>query len=289
MNRTACVALTFFVFFATGCEARNTTMNTENFDWSSLEFTCTKEKNPPFDDEADHWYRTARNLQKKDEERYATEIADLYRRAIERDHFNAMHRLALMYVDGVGVPHDERKAVELVERVIDLGLASGYYQMGVFLQQGIGVKQDRQASLTYIRKAADMGNREGQLAVGQDLMSIEEKDIRTRVVPIAESMLKCALSQGLGEAGYELGMFYRVVDGKIDTALKHFQAAGKLGSGKSLFALYRIFKEGHSSVEKDPVRAACYDRLWREADADKYKKFPDLDRVCPLPPKRMPK
>ncbi len=124
----------------------------ESIDWTALEFECKEEQTPAFDEEADAWYRTARNLQKSDESANANEIVELYRRASEKNHYNAMHRLALLYIDGVGVARDERAAVDLVQRIIELDIPSGYYQMGVFLQQGIGVKADQAASLTYMRK-----------------------------------------------------------------------------------------------------------------------------------------
>ncbi|MBT0963895.1 tetratricopeptide repeat protein [Denitromonas iodatirespirans] len=264
-------------------------MNTDKIDWQSLEFTCTREQNPPFDPEADHWYRTARNYQKKDEEAFATEIVALYRQAIDKNHYNAMLRLGLMYIQGVGVQPDERAAVDLAERVIDLGVASGYYQIGVFLQQGIGVRPDRAASLAYMRKAADMGNKEAQLAIGKKLIGIKEKDIRERVAPVAVAMLDCAFGQGLAEASYELAWYYAKDTQETAHALKAFQAAGKLGHRQSLYNLYSIFNKGEYGVDKDPVRAACYERLWREVKTNKDATFPKLDRICPLPPAPMPK
>ncbi|MBT0963894.1 hypothetical protein [Denitromonas iodatirespirans] len=80
-------------------------------DWQSLEFTCTHEQPLPFDPEADGWYRTACNLQKKDEDACASEIVVLCRQAIDKNHYNAMHRPGLMYIQGVGVAPDERATV----------------------------------------------------------------------------------------------------------------------------------------------------------------------------------
>jgi hypothetical protein len=271
------------------CSAKDNIMTASTIDWKSLEFTCTKEKTPPLDPEADQWYRTARNLQKQDEERFAKQIVELYRKAIERNHYNAMHRLALMYVDGMGVEQDEREAVTLIERVIAMGVPSGYYQMGVFLQQGIGVKQDQAASLTYMRKAADMGNPQAQFAIGKKLLGISDKEVRPKLLPIAETMLQCALSQEVADAGYELGSYYAVVVEDPTKALRTLQTAGKLGHKQSLFYLKSAFENGEHGVVKDQQRAACYERLWRESEADKSKKFPNLDYICPLPPNPMPK
>lgn len=262
-------------------------MSLNNIDWQSLEFTCTKEQNPALDPEADEWFLTARALQKKDEDRYANEIVRLYKMAVERGHYKAMNNLAYMYVDGIGVEQDEREALKLVEREIETGAPLGYYQMGLFLNDGTGVEKDRKASLTYFRKAADMGNPHAQLVIGKKLKAITDKEIRPKVLPIAIAMLECALSQDLAEAGYRLGMYYDGED--YAKGLIAFQRAAKLGHGSSMFKLSSIFENGEYGQEKDPQRAACYERLWREGKEDKGKKFPDLDRICPLPPKPMPK
>lgn len=277
------------VLAISACSAKDNAMNASTIDWKSLEFTCTKEKNPPLDPEADQWYRTARNLQKQDEERFATQIVELYRKAIERNHYNAMHRLALMYVGDIGVEQDEREAVRLVERVIAMSIPSGYYQMGVFLEQGIGVKLDKAASLTYMRKAADMGNPQAQFTIGKKLLAIEDAEIRPKILPVGEAMLECALAQDLPEAGHELGLQYAIIHNSAEKALKAFQAAAKLGYNKSLYTLKSIFQRGEYGLEKDPQRASCYARLEVESDQDKTKKFPNLDYICPLPPNPMPK
>ena len=87
----------------TACQARAPDMNANKIDWQSLDFTCTHEQPPPFDPEAGSQYRTARNLKKRDEEAFATEIVALYRQAIDKNHYNAMHRLALLHIEGMSV------------------------------------------------------------------------------------------------------------------------------------------------------------------------------------------
>ena len=261
--------------------------NAEKIDWKSLEFTCKQEKNPPLDPEADAWYRHARDLQKKDQDKYVGTIVEYFEKAITRNHYNAMHRLALLYVEGAeGLKPSEGKAVDLVERVIKLNVASGYYQMGVFLEQGIGVKQDRAGSLTYMRKAADMGSPQAQLVLGKKLLLISEQAERAHAVPIGLTMLECALAQGIGEAGYRIAI--HIEDDDSAGALRRHQEAAKLGYAQSLYSLMTVFREGNRGLAKDEQRAACYERLWRESEADKTKRFPNLNIICPLPPRPMP-
>ena len=101
-------------------------------------------------------------------------------------------------------------------------------------------------------------------------------------------MLACALSQGVGDAGYQLGAYYAVASEDTGASLRAFQEAAKLGNPGSLFWLSSAFREGTYGVPKDERRGACYEALWRQSKEDKKKKFPDLDLICPLPPKPMP-
>jgi uncharacterized protein len=125
--------------------------------------------------------------------------------------------------------------------------------------------------------------------VGKKLLRIEEKAIREQAEPIAIKMLECALSQGVGEAGYQLGIHYDV-DGKLQSAMRAYQDGAKLGNRLCLSSLEELFQKGQleQDIAPDAQRAACYKRLWREVEKDISKRYPDLDRICPLPPKPMP-
>jgi uncharacterized protein len=276
------------VIILAGCNPQELKMTKpEKVDWDSLNFVCVKESNPAFDDEADVWYREARELQKRDEERYLPKIVELFEKAVARNHYNAMHRLALLHVESPeGFQGDRRKAVELIERVIKLNVASGYYQMGVFLEQGIGVQEDQAASLTYMRKAADMGNPEAQYAIGRKLTRMDGKELRQRVVPIGKAMLVCALSHGHSQSGYQLS--FTLEDEDVPGALAALQRSSALGNASSLYRLEKIFSDGEYGLTKDSARSEVYKRLRAEVQADKSKRFPNLDDICPLPPLKMP-
>ncbi|WP_187673880.1 tetratricopeptide repeat protein, partial [Zestomonas carbonaria] len=179
--------------------------------------------------EADIWFQQARAYEKQDNEANDAEMVRLYQQASERGHYKAINNLAILYSRGVGVPRDEGKAVEMVERLIRMDAPHGYYQMGIFLEQGIGVRPDKIAAMAYYRKAADLGNRYGQWAIGDELRRtfarLPEPE-RTRGKNIGKQMLECALSQELPEAGYSLGMEYlinRPGEQDTHTALLYFQ------------------------------------------------------------------
>ena len=261
----------------------------ETIDWKSLEFTCVKEKNPPFDRESDHWFKSARAIEKGERPGTDAQMVELYEMAAAKNHFKAIVNLANIYGSGNGVEPDERRAVELLERGMSMNIPSAYFNMGTFLQQGIGVKQDKVAALAYFRKAADMGMPAGQYVVGDKLTDIfAVSPDREKGFPIAIQMLECALSQGFAKAGIMLGSIYFVGEKNTELGLFYYQKTAALGDGQALYTLQTTFEEGEYGLTKDPARAACYKRLWNEIKADKTKKFPNIDRICPLPPKPLP-
>ena len=267
----------------------------KNIDWQDLEFTCTQEKNllPKPDPEAEQWYQEANRLHKTHpagNDTFEKQILKLMLQAAERNHAKALNNLVVMYSQADGVDADEAKAVDYAERLIKMNVGMGYYHMGVFLEQGIGVKPDRKAALTYFRKSADLGNAQGQLVVGDKIIGeFLMTPMRDKAISIGVKMLECSLAQDHAPAGYELGMHYAISEPNIEKSLAYFQKAGALGHNDSLFWLYSAFEAGEDGVAKDPQRAACYYKLRNELSADKTKRFPNIDKLCPLPLKPMPK
>lgn len=261
-----------------------------------LAFECKHESDllPKPDIEADEWYRQANKLYKIGIEKgLAAPLADsasLLTRSADRGHVKAMNNLVLAYQRGEGVKQSDSEAVSWAERLIQRNIGMGYYHMGVFLQQGIGVRPDRKAALTYFRKAADLGNAQGQLVVGDKIArAFVQTPDKEHGFLIARTMLQCALDQGLAEAGHSLGMHYEIFEEKGLEAAGAYQAAARLGHRQSLWSLHTLFDKGAPGLEPDPARAACYERLFDESAEDKTRRFPDLDKICPLPPQGMPK
>jgi len=122
-----------------------------------------------------------------------------------------MNNLVTSYLDGDGVKQSDAKAVEWAEELIKRNISMGYYHMGVFLEQGVGVKQDRKAALTYMRKAADLGNAQGQLVSGDKIrqaVAQSPAEEKASGFAIGVAMLRCALQQGISDAGYSLGRHF---------------------------------------------------------------------------------
>lgn len=261
--------------------------NIQKINWDSLEFTCTAEQNPPFDQESDLWFQRARALEKADDENNDAEMIRLYQQASQRGHYKAMLNLAILYAHGRSVKVNRSKAVDLVEKAMKMQSAHAFYLMGIMLEQGVGVKTDKIAALSYFRKSADMGNKYGQFATGEairDAVIKEDQSTRKRGYAIAVQMLDCSLSQGYADAGYTLGLHYEILEEDIDMGLHYFQKAAALGHNQSLFHLYSIFRRGKNGAVVDTQLAACYYKLLTLLRVDPDTRFPDIDHLCPLPP-----
>ena len=279
----------FFVPMLLACQQTNKakTINTESIDWNALQFTCSKEQNPAFDDASDALFQRARALEKVNNQSNDAEMVRLYQQAAKRGHYKAMLNLSILYARGIGVAVNQGKAVDLVEKAMKMQSAHAYYSMDVLLQQGVSVKKDKKAVFSYFRKSADMGNKYGQVATGENIIQafqLQPEPARSRGKSIGRQALECALSQDLADAGHSLGMDYLIAEKDIPTALEYFQKAASLGHKQSLYTLYFVFEREEHGIPKDPKSASCYYELLEQRRADPNKRFPDIDQLCPLPP-----
>jgi uncharacterized protein len=226
---------------------------------------------------------------KRDSDAILARSFELTRQAAERGHVKSMNNLVTLYRDGEGVKQSDQLAVDWAEKLIAREIGMGYYHMGTFLEQGVGVKADKAKALAYFRRAADLGNAQGQLVAGKNMLKVfVDLPERVRGFEIGRAMLQCALDQGLAEAGYRLALDYEIGEKDFTRALASHQAAARLGHRLSLSSLTEAFADGGLGVQPDPLRANCYRNLESALDADKTKTFPNLDQICPLPPRKMP-
>ncbi|KPD02925.1 SEL1-like repeat protein [Moellerella wisconsensis] len=270
-----------------------------------LTFTCVYEKDtlPPVDPEADIWFKQARELEKVNKyQRDYTQIGVLYRKAAERNHPKAMLNLSNLISYGK-VPPIEGKGPaqevwDIIRKMAKLNISYGYYQMGHYLDTGYGVVADRTKALAYFRQAADLGSPEAQSVIGDILISmrLSDKDNPAYRPEIGKKMLECAANQGNGEAAYNLAFYLRVVDQNFNSALKYYQlstkngyrhaAATLTGAFDPKTALERVY---YLNVKPNKERSLRYYAIVKEMDAsDETAKFPDIDKIVPLPPAELP-
>ena len=263
-------------------------INEKDVNSKALEFTCARgrEARPTLDPEADQWFQEAIRLYNTGNENFDARAKGLLLKAAERNHVQAL----TMYLRANGADADEAKAVDYAARLIKMDVGMGYYYMGHFLDRGTGVKQDQGASLVHFIKAAELWNAEGKEEVGKKLLGdFLQTPLRDQAVPIGIKILECSLAQGWAESGYELSLYFLIIKKDLTAGLQSLQRAAALGHSLSLYKLSATFEKGEYGLEKDPIRATCYKTLKEEADADETKRFPNIDKICPLPSRPMPK
>ena len=270
-----------------------------------LTFTCVYEKDtlPPADPEADIWFKQASELEKVDKyKRDYTQIGELYRKAAECNHPKAMLNLSNLISYGKVSPLPGKgSAVEvwdIIQKMAKLNISYGYYQMGHYFDTGYGVDGDRTKALAYFRQAADLGSPQAQYVIGDIFVSqrLSDRDNPAYRPDIGKKMLDCAAQQGNGEAAYNLAFYLHTVDENFDGALKNYQQSAKNGFRRAASKLNQAFDPNTTSkdyyylaVKPDAERSARYEAIVKEIDASgKTAKFPDIDKIVPLPPAELP-
>jgi len=250
-------------------------------------FICVHEKNnlPPLDPIADAWYREAVKLSKPDTLRPWLNIVELYNKAIDRNHWKAMHNLAALYRTGWpgGVEKDTQKAIDIYQRMIDLNIPQGFYNMSAMIGNRAGVTNPATDGLTFLAKAARMGNPAAQTQLGHQFVYLakqKEKGLK---------YIQCAAEQGYAPANYELGMYHEVVTKNFPKSLSNYQVALSRGHIDAAFYMANVFDKKTSPsmamwYGPDEPLNQLYNSLYQTLRTDPDQRFPALIEDHPLPP-----
>ena len=270
------------------------------FDPHRKEFVCKHEAdaNPPPTAEAEALFQqgmaaTSHGLWPED--RDYPKAAQLWTQAAQQGHWKAQFNLAGLYLQGMGVPQDADKALELTEDLMRKGVPAAWDNMGAYYMGGVGpLQQDATVAYAFWQKAADMGSMAAQAHLGEKLNAgYDDPPSFWGNEAIGLKMLECAFSQGSGNAAYEIGLTQNR-DAKqpedYSRALAVFHEGVKFGHEKAANSLSVAFDSGRALVDRriDVARAERYsvlgDALWHNPDL----RFPNLDKVLPLPPADLP-
>ncbi|WP_438820489.1 DUF6396 domain-containing protein [Burkholderia lata] len=208
-----------------------------------------------------------------------------------------MLNLANAYAQGQGVDRDSEHAVQITEQAMKLGIPAAYDLMGTYHMNGMGVTQDASRAYAFWQLAADMGSPSAMAYLGgkMDALYDDPKAGFWGNRKIALQMLECAVAQGNGSAAYELGTTITGDRAELsennERALKTLHAGVKFGSAESAGWLSASFGKGDALVGhvKDEARAERYGVLADRLERDPDLRLPNLDKVVPLPPAKLPK
>lgn len=275
-------------------------------------FTCEIEarKVPPVDAQADAWFREAQALDDPDiweEDRDYKKILQLTRQATERRHWKAMLNLATLYLEKRDPPHGEMEALALVEQAMRLGIPAAYDRMGTYYMNSIGVSGDATKAFAFWQKAAEMGNPQAMAHLGVKMSATWDSPNEGfwANIPVATKMLECALAQGHGPAAYTLA-FLQSWPRKADGTLGESKTAAT--RSRAMHTLHDGVKFGCSDCARslsidfgdpldladmivphlDKARSERYVVLHNALNLNPLLRFPNLDKVLPLPPAALP-
>lgn len=302
-----CLMALASVLFLTACPMQDPSSATpllprftklDAFDPHRKDYVCKHEAdvNPPITEEAEALFQQGMAATSNDlwpADRNYKKAAALWQQAADHGHWKAQFNLAGLYLKGQGVPQDIDKALELTEDLMRKGVPAAWDSMGAYYMGGVGpLKQDATVAYAFWQKAADMGSMAAQAYLGEKLLGTHDDPPSfwgNRVVGL--NMLECGYVQGSGKAAYELGLTLDNTDRQHARALRILHEGVKLGSEDSAGYLFASFDSGDALVENriDKARAERYqvlaNSLWRNPDL----RFPNLDKVLPLPPAPLPK
>lgn len=282
------------------------------FDPHIASFACQSEasKVPPIDAQAEDWFLDARALEDRTtfyEDRDYKEIVQLTRQAAERHHWKAMLNLASLYVEGRDPPNGENEAVALVSQAIELGIPAAYDRMGTYHLNGTGVRGDPDRAYAFFQTAAAMGNPHSMHFLGEkmDAGGDNLKPGYWGNIPVAIKMFECALAQGYGPAAQELEYMYgepRGADGmpigrttpeNRDSVMRALHEGVKAGCKLCADSLFLEFARPSKLEDMfvpfiDKARGQRYDMLGDALGFNPDRRFPNLDKILPLPPAALP-
>jgi TPR repeat protein len=269
------------------------------------DFGCVHEatKVPPIDPQAQEWFEQGLVLSNQEwfEDDDWAGAAALWHKAAERKHWKAMLNLASLYANGRGegklrVERDLERAVLITEEAMQLGIPAAFDFMGTLHWEGRGVNGDASRAYAFWQLAADMGSPSAMAYLGKSLQASynnpNEGFWANRKVAL--KMLECGMAQGHGQSAFELGVAINGHDKELgedyERALAALHSAVKFGSDDAAGYLAASFRAGDAVVGRaiDPVRADRYSALGNALRRNPELRFPNLDKVLPLPPALLP-
>jgi hypothetical protein len=301
-----CFLLMFMAYNMTNATNNNLPRNEELalFDPHISSYICNPVSLPPFDAQADAWFREARALEAPHiytDDRDYKKIISLTRQAAERQHWMAMLNLASFIIEGRDPLHSTEDAVQLVEAAMKMGVPAAYDRMGTFYMNGTGVKADATRAYAFWQRAAKMGNPETLSDLGRKMFSLDDRpaDSRWANAVVGINMIECAYGQGHGPAAYELGFLYSAPIGHAATkeelrrALLAWHNGVKFGSAECAAAIAGEFRHilerpTRKVLHPDMARSERYRTFARILEVNPDYRFPNLDKILPLPPADLP-
>lgn len=184
---------------------------------------------------------------------------------------------------------------------MQLAIPAAYDRIGTYYLNGTGVPGDSTLAYAFMQKAAQMGNAGSMDYLAEKMRAGTDGALPGywSNIPVAIKMFECALSQGYGPSGYYLSVLYAQPGyaepternkGRALNALHHGAKFGCKDCANELSIEFRepISLENSPAPYIDPARAERYTLIGDALSFDPSDRFPNLDKVIPLPPAILP-
>ncbi len=306
MRRTLILLCCLLITTLTGCPMKSTlprNMELKAFDPHRQDFACVHEADqvPPIDPQAEAWFQEGMRITSRDlppNQRNYTKAAELWQQAADKQHWKAILNLAGLLIEGDGyapyeIVADPERAVRLVEQGMQLGIPSAFDLMGSLHQKGAGVNCDASRAYAFWELAAYKGSPGAQTFLGKALSATYDNPQEGfwGNATVGRKMLECAFAQGYGKAALRLGISLDNIDKNYSRALNIFHEGVKMGCEDCANYLSSSFSRHDAPLTNnfvDFARSERYSTIGNALYHNPDLKFPNLDKVLPLPPAQLP-
>jgi len=182
-------------------------------------------------------------------------------RSAEKGDALAQFQLGRAYYRGAGLPKDEKKAVEWMEKAAAQGNTDAITSMGFFHAQGIGVEESETKAVEWFRRGAENGSATCKLNLG--LLLRQGKTIQTSSDESLRLMHEAA-EAGSVEAQSYLGQLYFMGDRFLKPdpakAKPHALKAAEAGDPAAQNIMGLLSRDGIGPSAKDQDQAQA--EIW---------------------------
>ena len=264
-------------------------------------FKCQKSSSPatPIDPQAKAWFDEAATLEAAGRDKVDWKrVAHLKERAAAHGYWPAVKEAIHDYAMPAGQKLAQLKAA------MRAGEPEAFFMMGERYMKGDGVERNPDRAYALWQKAAGMGEARAMTQLAIVLSTKQNNSIGWDLVniPVATSMLECAMANAYGDAAVPLSDIVgrpRGSDGTFSgpptdaskaRGLAVLQEGVKLGSREAAASLAGYFA-AMNFVTPCPVlamRSRYYRFLGASLDEKNPVRLPNLDAAVPLPPAPLP-
>ncbi|MEQ1673204.1 MAG: SEL1-like repeat protein, partial [Hyphomicrobium sp.] len=186
-----------------------------------------------------------------DQGQYLTAL-QLAQEAAARGEPQAHTLIARIYAEGLGVPKDDKAAVNWYTRASEKGDIPGTFALGLMLAEGRGVGKNREAAAQLFEKAALTGHAEANYNLGVLFLKGDGKPEN----PIrAFQHIRYAAEKGIPQAQYDLAAMYQAgsgVDPNAEEAARWLSRAAEKGFAAAEYDYAVLLLKGFGLTKDEP-------------------------------------